>query len=178
MLRDGASAFVTSAAGPIGAHTAAARVGSRGARSRSADGGPAERHGRGRTHRGSCQIASIPHSTGEELPVAECARRDFVFVVVDAALLAASADLRPGEILDAGTGRQSTNDELVSALARASGVDVRTRYGAFARRPRERPTWVADMKIERLLGWRATHTLEAGLRKTYEWFRSERATVG
>jgi len=116
---------------------------------------------------------------GAELPLVEWPRRDFVFVedVVDAALRAAAADLPAGEVVNVGTGTDTSNAELVEALARAAGVTVRVLPAASQARPWDTDTWVADSsKAERLLGWRAAHSLEDGLAKTFEWFR--RATAG
>jgi len=118
---------------------------------------------------------------GQDLPLAVGPRRDFVYVddVVDAMLLGASADLAPGEIVNVGTGVGTANEELVEALIRVTGAEVRVRPGAFEQRPWDTSSWVADpSKAARLLGWRPAHTLEQGLEKTFDWFRSERALAG
>jgi nucleoside-diphosphate-sugar epimerase len=112
-----------------------------------------------------------------ELPLAVGPRHDYVYVadVVEALLLAATADLSPGEVINVASGRSTANEELVRTLARATGVEVRTRPGSFDPRPWDTDVWSADVsKAERLLGWRPAHSLDAGLQKTFEWFRSAR----
>ncbi len=116
---------------------------------------------------------------GRELPLAVGPRRDFVYVgdVVEAMLLAATADLAAGEVVNIGTGRATANEEVVAALTRATGADVRVRRDDSRRRPWDTDLWVADpSKAERLLGWLPANTLELGLEKTFAWFRSERAS--
>jgi len=118
---------------------------------------------------------------GVELPLAVGPRHDYVYVadVVEAVLVAASADLPPGEIVNVGSGRMTANEELVEVLARATEVEIHTRPGAFPPRPWDTDVWCADIsKAERLLGWRPAHSLEAGLRETFEWFREHRELTG
>jgi UDP-glucose 4-epimerase len=110
---------------------------------------------------------------GETLPLVRGPRRDFVYVddVVDAALRAACAELEPGEVLNVGTGRDTANEELVELLGRIVGADIRV-SDDYDRRPWDTERWVADVtKVERLLGWKATHTLEDGLAETVDWYR-------
>jgi UDP-glucose 4-epimerase len=92
--------------------------------------------------------------------------RDFVYVddVVDALLRAASVPEAVGEVVNAGTGRQTTNEELVARLGAILGRDVDVRPGEFDAKPWDTDCWVADTeKAERLLGWTARHDLDAGL---------------
>ena len=88
-------------------------------------------------------------------------RRDLVYVadVVDACLLAATCEVPPGEIVNVGTGRQWTNEEVVSTIERVSGRRVQSRVGEYRPRLSDTAHWVADVtKAERLFGWRAdTH---------------------
>lgn len=117
---------------------------------------------------------------GAELPLAEGPRRDFLFVgdLVEATFRAASTDLPPGEILNVGSGQETSNEELVRSLARATGMRIAVRPGAFERRPWDTESWVADIsKAERLLGWRPARSLEQGLRETFAWFGSRRAVA-
>jgi nucleoside-diphosphate-sugar epimerase len=111
---------------------------------------------------------------GGELPLTGGARRDFVFVgdVIDAAVAAALADVPAGEIINVGTGRATSNDELVASLERATGAAVRVLPDSYERRAWDAGAWVADVsKADRALGWCPSHTLDEGLRTTFAWFR-------
>jgi nucleoside-diphosphate-sugar epimerase len=92
--------------------------------------------------------------------------RDFVYVddVVDALLRAAAVPEAVGEIVNAGTGTQTTNEELVARLGALLGRELDVRPGEHEARPWDTDCWVADTaKAERLLGWTARYDLDAGL---------------
>jgi len=112
--------------------------------------------------------------TGEVLPLTRPGlRRDYVFVedVCQACLRAAVADGVVGEVVNVGTGRQTSNEELVALVERVTGRPVKVAVGAFPARVSDRGFWVADTgKAERLLGWRAERSLAEGLEKTALWF--------
>jgi nucleoside-diphosphate-sugar epimerase len=113
---------------------------------------------------------------GLELPLtAPGYRRDYVYVedVVQACLLAAQKDLPPGEILNIGTGAQTSNEALVELVEQLSGRPIRILPGAFPARSSDTDFWAADIaKARRILGWTAAHSLPQGLQRTIEWFRS------
>lgn len=112
--------------------------------------------------------------TGEVLPLtAPGLRRDYVFVedVCDACMRAALADGVVGEAINAGTGRQTSNEALVAEVERVIGRAVKVAAGAFPARLSDRGFWAADIgKAQRLLGWTPAHDLTAGLEKTVRWF--------
>ncbi|MBZ5589085.1 MAG: NAD(P)-dependent oxidoreductase [Acidobacteriia bacterium] len=112
--------------------------------------------------------------TGEVLPLTKPGlRRDFVFVedVCEACLCAALKDGVVGEAINLGTGRQTSNEELVALVERVTGLTVKVAVGAFSARVSDRGFWAADTgKAERLLGWVAGHSLTDGLEKTVGWF--------
>jgi nucleoside-diphosphate-sugar epimerase len=92
--------------------------------------------------------------------------RDFVYVddVVDALLCAAAVPEAIGEVVNAGTGAQTTNEELVARLEAVLGRQLDVRPGEHEARPWDTECWVADTaKAERLLGWTARYDLDAGL---------------
>ena len=92
--------------------------------------------------------------------------RDFVYVddVVDALLRAAAVPEAIGEVVNAGTGTQTTNEELVARLEAVLGRQLDVRPGEHEARPWDTECWVADTaKAERLLGWTARYDLDAGL---------------
>jgi nucleoside-diphosphate-sugar epimerase len=108
-------------------------------------------------------------------------RRDWVYVddVVEAALAAASASLPPGEIVNIASGRESTNEEIVSLVERCAGRTVRIDAQPYAPRSWDGTHWVADIdKAKRLLQWTPTYTLALGLERTVEWHRARVVTTG
>lgn len=103
-------------------------------------------------------------------------RRDFIFVedLVEACLLAALAENVDGEILNAGSGTQHSNEEVVALAQAVAGIEIPVLPGTFPRRPSDTAHWVADLsKAQRLLGWQPRHSLREGLAKTFDWFRAQ-----
>jgi len=101
--------------------------------------------------------------------------RDFVFVddVVEACLVAADAPSAAGEIVNVGTGRQTSNHEVVAEVERLTGRRIAVERGAYAAHGSDTLHWVADTrKAERVLGWRARSDLTAGLTQTIAWLRA------
>jgi UDP-glucose 4-epimerase len=99
--------------------------------------------------------------------------RDFVFVddlaAAILAVLRAPEDRVAGAILQVGTGRETTVNELAATLAAAAGRPLEVRH--LAARPGDvaRNTSRVDLAAERL-GWRAEVGLADGLRETAAWF--------
>jgi nucleoside-diphosphate-sugar epimerase len=89
------------------------------------------------------------------------------------------AMVRPGltgEVINVATGRQATNDDVVTAVERATGRAIARSSVPFTERPWDSYTWVADVsKAEALLDWRAATTLEDGIAQTCGWFREHLA---
>jgi len=102
-------------------------------------------------------------------------RRDFIYVddLVGAYIkLIEKGDMLGGKILNVGTGREYTNDEVVKTLFKVSGKKVLIEKGTFPKRMWDTPHWVADTsKTKQLLNWQPKYTLEKGLEATYNWFR-------
>ena len=98
-------------------------------------------------------------------------RRDWVWVgdVVDACVRAATTDaLPPGQVLNIGTGVQTSTEELVAAAERATGRPIATAPGAHPGRSWDTADWVSDPRAAgELLGWRPTVSLEEGLARTW-----------
>ncbi len=97
--------------------------------------------------------------------------RDFVYVddVVSALLLARAGG--SGELVNVGTGTETSVKELFDRLAALTGSRYEPIYGAP--RPGElHRIAVAPTKATELLGWTPTTPLEEGLRHTVAWFKS------
>ncbi|SFL10792.1 NAD-dependent epimerase/dehydratase family protein [Geodermatophilus ruber] len=102
---------------------------------------------------------------------ARTSRRDWVWVgdVVEACVRAALADdLPPGQVLNLGTGVQTSTEELVATAARVTGRPIATAPGAHPGRAWDTDCWVSDPSLAAaLLGWRPTVDLAAGLARTW-----------
>lgn len=101
--------------------------------------------------------------------------RDYVYIddVLDAYMLALEKheDLK-GEVVNIGTGKQSSIGEVVDEIVELTGADVRVDWGSVENPRNEPKTWVADIShAEKLLGWKPRYDLCDGLKKTIEWFR-------
>jgi UDP-glucose 4-epimerase len=98
--------------------------------------------------------------------------RDYVFVgdVVDATLAALD---HPGGVLNVGTGVEISVLELYEAIARASGVEREPEL-APARLGELQRSFLDPGRAERELGWRPRHSLDDGLRATWEWMSAAR----
>ena len=100
-------------------------------------------------------------------------RHDWIYVgdVADACVRAVSAVGVDGEILNIGTGIETTNEDVVRLVEELSGVRVDREDIEFPDRPWDTGRWAADTsKAERLLGWRASTPLREGLGRTLAWF--------
>jgi UDP-glucose 4-epimerase len=93
--------------------------------------------------------------------------RDYVFVgdVVDATLAALD---HPGGVLNVGTGVETSVLELYDAISRVSGVEREPEL-APARLGELQRSFLDPGRAERELGWRPRHSLDDGLRATWEW---------
>lgn len=104
-------------------------------------------------------------------------RRDFIYVddLVDIYVKALEKkELLKGKILNGGTGKEYTNDEIVETLFKVTGKNVNVQKGKYPKRMWDTPHWVADMnQTGKLLNWKPKFSLEKGLLATYNWFRSK-----
>ena len=110
--------------------------------------------------------------TGAAVPLpARVSRRDWVWVgdVVDACVRAARAeDLPHGQVLNIGTGVQTSTEELVAVASRVTGRPIAVAAGAHPGREWDTDCWVSDPSLAAsLLGWRASVDLAEGLARTW-----------
>jgi CDP-glucose 4,6-dehydratase len=110
--------------------------------------------------------------------------RDFLYVedAVTAYLaLAAALDAQParGEAFNAGSGRPRAVRDVVEAVCRAAGADVRpdirgtgTPDGEIDRQ------WVDSSRLRALTGWEPRIDLDEGLVRTVEWYRVHLEALG
>ncbi|HUF46184.1 MAG TPA: SDR family NAD(P)-dependent oxidoreductase, partial [Vicinamibacterales bacterium] len=91
--------------------------------------------------------------------------------VVDACERAAATGGLDGEIINVATGRQSSNEDVVSIVERLAGRPIVRAAEPFPMRAWDTSHWVADVtKARARLGWRARLSLDDGLAETYAWF--------
>ena len=110
--------------------------------------------------------------------------RDYVYVgdVAEATFLAATRPLPKPERLDVrafnvGTGVETSVTRLAEVLCEAAGTRVPIEHAP--KRPGEQQrSVVSNSKAMALLGWRPRHSLESGLRETYNWFAAQRVAAG
>ena len=102
-------------------------------------------------------------------------RRDFIYIddIIDAYLKTIKKGNKlSGEILNIGTGKEFTNDEVVDILFKVTNKKVPINKGSFPTRMWDNSHWVADIsKTKKLLNWKPNNTLFEGLKKTYEWYK-------
>jgi len=98
--------------------------------------------------------------------------RDYIHVADACAAITACLGTSPaGEIINIGSGRATTLDQLVAHLARITGRKPLLQRRAAAANDTSR--LLADIgKAERLLGWKPGIDLEAGLGSFVSWFLS------
>jgi UDP-glucose 4-epimerase len=101
--------------------------------------------------------------------------RDFVWVddVCDAFVRAAVVPLDdPGAVFNVGSGRQATLREVVAAAREVFDVGAEPDWGSMPQRAWDTTVWVADPSAAaQVLGWRATTSLDKGLRRLGAWLR-------
>lgn len=97
--------------------------------------------------------------------------RDFVYVDDVTAALVAARDAGGGELLNIGSGTETSINELFAQLAELANSRYEPIYGAA--RPGELQRIAVDAtKASEVLGWRAHTELNEGLKHTVAWFRA------
>jgi len=102
---------------------------------------------------------------------------DFVFVddIARANLMAANSSITD-DVLNIASGTETSLNELASTLGRVMGVDRPPEYGPARKAT---PVWrrLADVhKAERQIGFKASVSLEEGLRQLVQWWSRETKT--
>jgi nucleoside-diphosphate-sugar epimerase len=98
--------------------------------------------------------------------------RDFVYVddVVDALLDMKSASRLRGEVLNIGSGVETTMRDAVAAVIGLLGSRSEVKWGAMAARHWDNSRWCADRSRAReVLGWEPRHTFRSGLARMAAW---------
>ena len=100
---------------------------------------------------------------------------DWVYVddVVDGLLAAAAASEVEGKTVDLGSGQLVSIRRVVESLVNMVNPNINPSFGAVADRPLEQVRAADAARSASLIGWRASTTLEQGLRHTTNWYRGQ-----
>jgi len=104
--------------------------------------------------------------------------RDFVYVqnVVEAILLAAESKGAPGLAFNIGTGNRCTLNQTLALLEKITGRPARAKYAAL--REGDIRDSQADVSLaQKVLGYKPRFGFEEGLKRTWEWFCSNRLSA-
>ncbi len=119
----------------------------------------------------------IAHAlAGRDIPIIDARiARDFVYLddVSEAFVLASAKPELTGEVLNVGTGTQTTLQELANAVVRETKSKSHVILGAYEARTFDTFTWVADMqKTTTRLGFVPRRNLTNGLHESIMWFNN------
>jgi len=123
----------------------------------------------------------IVHALQKKLPplVDPGIARDYVFCedACHAYLLAAeSKNLDPGEILNVGSGVQTTLADLVSLARDLFSIEEEAKWGSMPNRAWDTTVWVSNpQRIKEKLGWQPKRTVADGLKSFADWLRGNAA---
>lgn len=104
--------------------------------------------------------------------------RDFIFIedVIDAYEKAAQSTVICGEVLNVGSGCQSSIGEVADRIVSMIDNGVAPIWGNAPKRDNEPTVWEARIaKARSLIGWQPQHSLDEGLKQTVEWFTANRS---
>jgi nucleoside-diphosphate-sugar epimerase len=101
-------------------------------------------------------------------------RRDYVLVddLIKAAFIAVNKPEVDGEIINIGSGKQTSNEELVRLIDELTGNRLTVSDHEYPRHDTDTDHWVADTKkCRKLLGWSPDKDISKGLQLTLEWVK-------
>ena len=107
--------------------------------------------------------------------------RDFVYVddVVDVYMRIDALRRRAGEIVNVGTGAQTSLAQLVEALGQVVGAPIDARWDRMEPRGWDTDVWVADVsKLRKSIGATPPTGIREGLAASLAWFRAHKHLYG
>lgn len=106
--------------------------------------------------------------------VAPQTARDFIYVddVVKLYLSINKLTKHSGQCFNMGTGLQSTISDVVKTVQQVTHQQLNCQWGDMPARSWDTNCWVANMsRTYQLLNWQAKHSLQQGLKKTWDWYQ-------
>ncbi|MCX6732304.1 MAG: GDP-mannose 4,6-dehydratase [Candidatus Roizmanbacteria bacterium] len=103
--------------------------------------------------------------------------RDFIYVddVVDAYMYFLSGKKYYGEIINIGSGKQTRLGDFVELAETIIGKKIQIEWSEHSSNQCEPKKWQADIsKAQVKLGWHPQNTLEMGIKKSLEFYKSEK----
>lgn len=99
---------------------------------------------------------------------------DWIYVedVVESILQAATADGAVGKVIDIGSGELVSIREIVEKLSAIVNPKLAPAFGGIPDRPMEQVRRANAALSREILGWKASISLDKGLRRTVEWYRA------
>jgi nucleoside-diphosphate-sugar epimerase len=107
--------------------------------------------------------------------------RDFVYVddVVEAIVNFSALTKLRGEVINLGSGIETSLQEVVATVQQLVGNRSEVRWGAMPSRSWDSTCWVAEVsRAAALLDWRPRHTLRQGLARMADWMETMEADDG
>ena len=102
--------------------------------------------------------------------------REFNFVadLADGFVAALEAPNVEGQVINLGCGQDVAIRDMTLKLLKLMGNPIEAQIGALPHRPTEIWTMYCDnTRARELLDWSPSHSLEEGLVKTIDWYRTE-----
>jgi nucleoside-diphosphate-sugar epimerase len=107
----------------------------------------------------------------EEMQLDTKASHDWIYIEDFISGLALAIEKgTPGQIVNIGTGREVTNEYVITALQNVSNKKLK--YTETKLRPNDSSKWSADISLLMEWGWRAEFPLGLGLGKTLQWYKA------
>jgi nucleoside-diphosphate-sugar epimerase len=101
-------------------------------------------------------------------------KRDFLYLddAVDALTISVKNPKAEGEIINLGGGKQYSVRGVIEKTIQLMGNPIKPVFGAIGSRKGEAQDWICDLaKAKKMLGWEPKTSLEAGLKKTIEYYQ-------
>ena len=110
---------------------------------------------------------------GENLRICQ-AWHDWIYIddLIDGVLTALKNIRRTaGKIVPVGTGKHYSNFSILERLRKISGKEVKLEK--MEKRPYDNKGWVANSSFLRSMGWKPKHSIDEGLKKTFEFYKKK-----
>lgn len=98
---------------------------------------------------------------------------DFIYIedVISLLLNQSALTKRSGNCFNLGSATQTSLRQLVRTVETITGKKLKTKWNAYPNREWDTYSWVANMtKTRKKLDWKPSYSLQAGLKKNWEWY--------